>query len=56
MSDVPDLTPQERAILRTTRHPAIERSGGGHKWDNLQALCRSGHSRKTARETGFAGW
>jgi 5-methylcytosine-specific restriction protein A len=27
--------------------------GGGHEWDNLQALCRSCHSKKTARETGF---
>ena len=27
--------------------------GGGHEWDNLQALCKSCHSKKTARETGF---
>ena len=30
--------------------------GGGNEWENLQALCNSCHSRKTARETGFAGW
>ena len=27
--------------------------GGGHGWDNLQALCKSCHSKKTARESGF---
>ena len=27
--------------------------GGGHEWENLQALCKSCHSKKTARETGF---
>ena len=29
--------------------------GGGNDWDNLQALCKSCHSRKTARESGFGG-
>lgn len=28
--------------------------GGGHGWDNLQALCKSCHSKQTARESGFA--
>lgn len=30
---------------------------GGDPWDetNLQGLCHSHHSQKTARETGFGG-
>lgn len=27
--------------------------GGSDSWDNLQALCHSCHSRKTANEDGF---
>lgn len=26
------------------------RQGGSNRWDNLQALCKSCHSRKTAQE------
>ena len=31
------------------------RNGGTHDVRNLQALCHSCHSRKTARENGFGG-
>jgi len=31
------------------------RDGGGNELDNLQALCKSCHSRKTAREDGGFG-
>ena len=29
--------------------------GGGNDWDNLQSLCKSCHSRKTALESGLGG-
>ena len=31
------------------------RQGGGNDWDNLQALCKACHSKKTAAESGFGG-
>lgn len=35
-------------------HIKARRDGGGDDWSNLQALCHSCHSRKTARELGWA--
>lgn len=34
-------------------HIVPKRDGGRDAWDNLQALCHSCHSRKTARELGW---
>ncbi len=34
-------------------HPRA--AGGSDDWDNLQALCKSCHSRKTRREQGGGG-
>lgn len=31
-------------------HVCAKRDGGGNEWGNLQALCKSCHSRATARE------
>ncbi len=33
---------------------ALRRGGAPHAWDNLQALCRSCHSRKTRAENRVA--
>jgi 5-methylcytosine-specific restriction endonuclease McrA len=36
-------------------HKVAKAKGGGDEWDNLQPLCASCHSRKTAREDGAFG-
>jgi 5-methylcytosine-specific restriction protein A len=40
---------------REVDHVVPRAEGGSDDSNNLQALCKSHHSQKTARETGFAG-
>jgi hypothetical protein len=45
--------PWVRVVATEVDHIQPLSRGGGHEWENLQALCKSCHSKKTARETGF---
>ena len=45
---------QKRGIIESAKeidHIVPLRKGGTHQFDNLQSLCKSWHSRKTASET-----
>ena len=43
----------KRAVLVDHKKPRI--NGGTDAWSNLQSLCRSCHSRKTAKENALGG-
>jgi len=52
--DCLDSYPQVIREATEVHHIKALRDGGTHNQDNLIALCRGCHSRRTAKEQGFA--
>ena len=50
-----DLHGDMPPVATEVDHIIPKRSGGSDAWDNLQALCKPCHSRKTAVEDGRWG-
>lgn len=52
LCSIPDCTAFATEVDHKKR---IEAGGDMYDWDNLQALCKSCHSKKTVREDGGFG-